>query len=264
MKRFAALAVFAFALLFACSALRAQHAGAHGGFSGGGASHGSSGFHGSFSAPASRGLSSTSHGSTGFAPRPASRQFIAPRGAQAFNRMQRPGVGAYRGRAPYSGASADSRRHRRPYISPFRAGYGYGGPGWIAPYYLSSPDFGYDDSGNDQAAASQGYDQQGPDQQDQQYDQQADNQPPLNPYPLAPYPPAYSAPQTAQQPQEAVTLIFKDGRPPEQIHNYILTANTLFVGDSRRRQIPVDQLDLIATVRVNQEAGVDFRLPASR
>ena len=178
--------------------------------------------------------------------------------------MQRPTVGAYRGRAPYTSVSANSRRHRRPYISPYRTAYGYGGLGWIAPYYLSYPDFGYDDSGDDQAAASQGYDQQGPYQQDQQYDQQADNQPPANPYPVAPYPPTYAAPQAVQQPQEAVTLIFKDGRPPEQIHNFILTGSTLFIGDRRSRQIPVDQLDLIATARVNQEAGVDFRLPASR
>ena len=174
--------------------------------------------------------------------------------------MQRPGVGAYRSRAPYNGASADSRRHRHPYISPYRTAYLYGSLGWAAPYYLSNPDFGYD-SGDDQAAASQGYDQQGP---DQQYDQQADNQPPANPYPLAPYPPAYAAPQAMQPPQEAVTLIFKDGRPPEQIHNFILTGSTLFIGDRRSRQIPVDQLDLMATARVNQEAGVDFRLPASR
>jgi len=257
MKRFAALAVFAVALLLACNALpaRAQHGGGHGGFSGGGASHSSSGFHGSFSVPASHGFSSPNRGPAGFAPRPGGRQFMAPRGAQAFNRMQRPGLSGYRGRAPYQGASADSRRHRRPYISPYRTAYGYGGPGWVAPYYLSYPNFGYDDSGDDQTAY-QGYDQQGP---DQQYDQQADNQPPANPYP-----PAYAAPQAVQQPQEAVTLIFKDGRPPEQIHNFILTGSTLFVGDRRSRQIPVDELDLMATARVNQEAGVDFRLPASR
>ncbi len=61
--------------------------------------------------------------------------------------------------------------------------------------------------------------------------------------------------------EDAVTLIFKDGRPPEQIHNYVLTRTTLFVGDQRRRAIPTDQLDLVATARVNQEAGVDFQLP---
>jgi hypothetical protein len=61
--------------------------------------------------------------------------------------------------------------------------------------------------------------------------------------------------------EEAVTLIFKDGRPPEQIHNYLLTRTTLFVGDQGRRAIPTDQLDLVATAKVNQDAGVDFQLP---
>jgi hypothetical protein len=58
-----------------------------------------------------------------------------------------------------------------------------------------------------------------------------------------------------------VTLIFRDGRPAEQIHNYILTRSTLFVGDGQRREIPTDQLDLAATAKANQDAGMDFRLP---
>jgi hypothetical protein len=62
--------------------------------------------------------------------------------------------------------------------------------------------------------------------------------------------------------EEAVTLIFKDGRPPEQIHNYLLTRSTLYVGDPHRA-IPTDQLDLDATAKVNQAAGVDFQLPDS-
>jgi len=66
---------------------------------------------------------------------------------------------------------------------------------------------------------------------------------------------------TAPASEEAVTLIFKDGRPPEQIHNYILTPTTLYVGDQHHRAIPTDQLDLVATARVNQDAGVDFQLP---
>ncbi len=61
----------------------------------------------------------------------------------------------------------------------------------------------------------------------------------------------------------AVTLVFKDGRPTEEIHNYMLTRKTLYVQGQRLREIPVDQLDLAATEKVNQEAGVDFRLPGT-
>jgi hypothetical protein len=81
--------------------------------------------------------------------------------------------------------------------------------------------------------------------------------------PFGPYQPSSEMARPAPAPayEEAVTLIFRDGRPPEQIHNYILTRTTLYVGDQQRRAIPTDQLDLIATVKVNQDAGVDFQLP---
>jgi hypothetical protein len=60
-----------------------------------------------------------------------------------------------------------------------------------------------------------------------------------------------------------VTLVFKDGRPREQIHNYMLTRTTLYVQGKRLREIAVADLDLDATAKVNREAGVDFRLPDS-
>jgi hypothetical protein len=65
-------------------------------------------------------------------------------------------------------------------------------------------------------------------------------------------------------PEEQVTLVFNDGRPPEEIHNYILTRSMLTVLDGRRRDIPVDQLDLAATEKANRAAGVDFQLPEAR
>ena len=67
----------------------------------------------------------------------------------------------------------------------------------------------------------------------------------------------------APEGEEPVTIVFKDGRQPEQIHNYILTRSTLFVGDKQRREIPTEQLDLAATAKANQDAGIDFRLPGT-
>ena len=65
--------------------------------------------------------------------------------------------------------------------------------------------------------------------------------------------------------QPATTLIFKDGRPPVQVHNYALTANTLYAfdGDSHK-EIPLSLLNVQATVEANRDAGVDFALPISR
>lgn len=131
-----------------------------------------------------------------------------------------------------------------------RLPYGFPGYAWVAPYFLGNPD---DTDDDDSAPApdngSEGYAMEPPDE---------DEQPPLGPYQ-----PSFglSRPALAPAKEEAVTLIFKDGRPPEQIHNYILTRTTLFVGDQHRRAIPTDQLDLIATAKVNQDAGVDFQLP---
>lgn len=62
---------------------------------------------------------------------------------------------------------------------------------------------------------------------------------------------------------EAVTIIFKDGRPSQQVRNYILTRKTLFVGDDNQRPIPVEQLDMTATIKANEEAGITFQVPGS-
>lgn len=61
----------------------------------------------------------------------------------------------------------------------------------------------------------------------------------------------------------AVTLVFKDGRPLETIHNYALTRTTLYVTDAHRQEIPVADLDLAATEKANREAGVNFQLPVA-
>jgi hypothetical protein len=85
--------------------------------------------------------------------------------------------------------------------------------------------------------------------------------------PRPPYQPNYSqspAPAPALVNQEAVTLVFKDHRPNEQIHNYMLSGTTLSILDHQHRDIPVTELDLAATEKANRDAGVDFHLPASR
>ena len=66
-------------------------------------------------------------------------------------------------------------------------------------------------------------------------------------------------------PQPATTLVFKDGRPSSQVHNYALTATTLYALDGESRQeIPLSLLDVPATVAANRAAGIDFALPVSR
>ncbi len=62
------------------------------------------------------------------------------------------------------------------------------------------------------------------------------------------------------QPQP-VTVVFKNGQPPDQIYNYVLTPTMLYVLDGYRYSVPLAIVDVAATDRVNRMAGVDFHLP---
>jgi hypothetical protein len=82
-----------------------------------------------------------------------------------------------------------------------------------------------------------------------------------------PYQGAYQGPSQAApvHAQPATVLIFKDGRPPEKVHNYALTGSTLYALDGDlRREMPLALLNVPATVETNRAAGVDFSLPVSR
>jgi hypothetical protein len=149
-------------------------------------------------------------------------------------------------------------RYRRPY--PTRYGYGvpYLGVGWIAPVYLNS---GYLDSGDSGYQDTTDDNSQGP-PNTAEYDNPSPDQALPAPGPLYPsYIQPPPAPSSALPEEDAVTLIFKDRRPPEQIHNYAMTRTTLYVRDQHHRDIPLDQLDFHATQKVNHDAGIDFQLP---
>jgi len=61
-----------------------------------------------------------------------------------------------------------------------------------------------------------------------------------------------------------LTVIFKDGRAPIAVRNYLMTAKVLTDLDSEHyEQIPLDQIDLAATKRFNTFAGVDFQIPGA-
>jgi hypothetical protein len=159
------------------------------------------------------------------------------------------GVG-YRSHGPYLYAGY-------PWLNSF--GYGFPAAYGGLPY----------DSGQDETGG-------GPQPGPQQADYGA--QPPADYAPEPPAPqvatndapsfrPAYQgqAVDAPVNPQPATTLIFKDGHAPVQVHNYALTATTLYAldGDSRQ-EIPLSLLNVQATVEANRAAGVDFALPTSR
>ena len=143
---------------------------------------------------------------------------------------------------------------RRPNVPLYWRGVPYGVALWPGAGYLGVPyDEYYDDSTNVSPEAVN-YPAEGDYAQQVQQSEATPND-----Y----YAPAYAPPPPSPEPEaeSTVTLVFKDGRPVEQIHNYILTRSMLTVWDEYHRDIPVDQLDLVATEKVNHDAGVDFQLP---
>jgi hypothetical protein len=255
MRRLAAVALLMVGMTIP---LCAQRGGSHGGggFHGGGFSgHSASSFHsGGFGGSAP---------SRGFAP---SRTSMAPRSGGGGYRGVSPGYrmrsgggyGTGYGRTNSANRGRGGNGSRRPPYRPvYRSRVGYGilpWTGWVGAGYPWYPDgSGYDDSaGNYDSGAN--YPEDG-------YDAQ-----PTDQYPPPPEAPAQSNVDSARPSQalakaDAVTLVFKDGRPPEQIHNYILSGTTLSVWDEHHRDIPVEELDLAATEKVNRDAGVTFHLP---
>ena len=237
----------AFALMVAgvVAPVCAQRGGARSGFSG----HGGSGGRGGFAVSAPRGFS----GYRGVAP---SR---APGAAQGLER----GSGGYAG--VNAGARAPYRRnyeHRRPYVSPYGSTvfYGVSGYGVPGPYILDYPD-GYD---YDAAATPLDNGYQAPDMLPP-YPEQPPQAQGMYPQAAGVYPQAAGASQLTQglTNEDGVTLVFKDGRAPVQIHDYVLTRNTVYVWDRHQRVIPIDQIDMVATAKANSDAGIDFELPES-
>ena len=74
--------------------------------------------------------------------------------------------------------------------------------------------------------------------------------------------PFISSPSSASEAQEPLTVIFKDGRSPEQILNYIVSSTALTDLDQGHYQrIPLDQVDLDATEQTNRARGLIFQVP---
>jgi hypothetical protein len=64
---------------------------------------------------------------------------------------------------------------------------------------------------------------------------------------------------TAQEP--ATALVFRDQHVME-VRNYAISGGTLWVlGEQQSKKIPLAQLDLDATAKMNDDRGVDFQLP---
>ena len=126
--------------------------------------------------------------------------------------------------------------------------------GFIYPYYWPY-DYPYDDGM----------------ESEQPYTQVVEREAAPAPAPAAPpTPPAKAqvieipvpANSVAAKPQPPAIFVLANGERLEA-SRFVLTSNNLSINVNRRqRTIPLDQLDLDATVAANQQRGIDLRVPA--
>jgi hypothetical protein len=252
--------------LVAAPACAQRGGGGRGGFGGGG--------HAGFSSRGgSSGVSSGHFAGRAFAPRYGAG--VRAGSGAPMARFVRPGVSG--ARPSFYNRGFERRREG----FGFRAPYGYAVAPWYGDYgWLDADDSEYGDSygyaddggyGDGPDVATGSYGDQVPENYVEQPDgyaqagvQYAQPESEVEP-PYAERAQGMVAQTPAVAPSlfysNAVTLVFKDGRPSQTIHNYALTRTTLYVTDGRPREIPVEALDLAATEKANREAGVNFRLP---
>jgi hypothetical protein len=69
-------------------------------------------------------------------------------------------------------------------------------------------------------------------------------------------------PEAEPEPSTPTVLIFRDGHQLD-VENYAIVGTTLYdLTEGHRRKVALSDLDLTATLKQNDDRGIDFRLPA--
>lgn len=77
-----------------------------------------------------------------------------------------------------------------------------------------------------------------------------------------PPPPPPPRPAVREQPSQPTALVFRDRRT-EEVQNYAIAGQTLWIfNEERARKVPLSELDIPATTKLNEERGVDFHVPS--
>jgi hypothetical protein len=243
------LTISIFLVLTASVQLNAQRGGGHGSVGGHGGFSSGGGFGGRTAGghAFARGRSASS-----FAPRSFSRGSFA----RGSSRPQFSSRGLNSRNFNHSRNLRIRPRGFRNNCFRFGCGWGYGFPylyGGIDPYWWNS-DSSYDQDQQDQISLANEMNAQSLDEQSMrdQSDQEV--------YARS-APPSHQPERT--NPASATVLVFRDQHQLE-VQNYAIVGQTLWnFSPQRTERIPLSQLDLAATIKANDERGVDFRLPAS-
>jgi hypothetical protein len=184
----------------------------------------------------------------------------------------RPG---YPGRYPYRDRYRDHDRDRRRGGGRTGQFFSYGYPYAYTYPYVVDPGF-YDWGPSDYAENEQGMNANGYADANAPSDQAG--------YPVEPpytgdvpdtQPRGYAEPSAASAPPQRqeyhfaapvstkpLTVMFKSGRAPMTMQNYMVNSTDLTDLDGEHfEKIPLDQVDIAATQRANRSSGIDFQIP---
>jgi len=76
-------------------------------------------------------------------------------------------------------------------------------------------------------------------------------------------PPTTAKHESDAGPVDPTVLVFRDGHKQE-VNNYAIMGQTLYVFDARTQKIALGDLDVPATIKANDDRGVQFQLPAPK
>ncbi len=266
------LSIAAFALVLAVP-LWAQRGGGHGGgghgggfggghgggFSGGhgggfGGGHGFGGVH------PGGGRVGGFHGSPGF--------------SRGFNHGPRSGVHSpgFSNHGPFRTGFGFRHRHFRDHDFDdrfrFRTwGVPFGSPWWYSgfydPYWWWDDHSRFDDEYNNDRQIAMQMDQQSLEQQRMWRQEEADGDQDAYAPPRRSLPPRAQEDTTPDPPATPTVLVFRD-QHKQEVNNYAIVGQTLWnFAPQKTQKIPLADLDIQATVRVNDDHGVSFHIPSS-
>jgi len=248
MRRLLAIAAFLLAFSVVPVCVYAQRGGGHGGggFSGGAGHGGFSGGHAGFAGHS--GFSSESGFSGSHISSFSGSHYGSGSHSYGYyngNRGQRYYYG-YRGRGPYVYSY---------YGYPY---YGWYGPSWDAWWWDNGPS-SYDEDAMSQRELANEMNQQNLEEQDmlRRQDRDYQDQDLYSQRSRQAQPVADSRPEN----DPATVLVFRDQQQRE-IHNYAIADGILYnFTTSRTEKIPLVILDIPATIKANDDRGVEFHLP---
>jgi hypothetical protein len=161
-----------------------------------------------------------------------------------------------------------------PYYNGYYRGRGYGygrsgyGYSYAVPYYIPIDGYGYDYVGGPELYSGPPIGPNDPilhivvEQPPVHYPYSGPDAAQAPPEQAQAPPPEQSAARDAR-PNEPSVLIFRDGHQQE-VSNYAIMGQTVYVFDKRTQKVALADLDVPATIKANDERGLEFKVPPQK